>query len=82
MKFKKGDIVICVSNSGDWMTDAHLKIGGRYTIKNVYDTNRDINIYLEETKFDYPYNKNRFITIEEYRALKINKIKNGIQSGK
>lgn len=74
MDFKIDDTVVYISHGGEWHQDAKLIIGNKYTITSIMIYNDEINIFI--TKNGFPYNNSRFITLNKYRKLKIQKIKN------
>jgi hypothetical protein len=80
MKFKKGDKVVCINNeyiNGDGLV-AELEINKSYTVKNFHNSPVFDTILLEELDH-FRYNINKFISLEEFRILKIQKIRNEIQ---
>lgn len=78
MKFKKGDTIICINNdqNEDWFKQSLMDIGERYIVKK---SDGKI-LFVEGIKSIYPYSCKRFVTLQEYRINKIQKIKDGIQS--
>jgi len=82
MKFQKGDLIVCIrKNDEDWLCDSELIIGKKYTIDritiNISIKNGKI-VYLKEKS--YPYLLDRFVLLNEYRLMKLKKLKNEIQS--
>jgi hypothetical protein len=77
MKLKKGDIVIYINHNNEWHVPSMLKIGEKYIIDHISVYKNSIDIIVNGVK--YPYNINRFISLDEFRRLKIEKIKNEIQ---
>ena len=72
MKFQEGDKVICINNK---TREFDLKLYHEYKIKKINCDEFD-NTFLQFDDLINNYNPNRFISIEEYRKIKINKIKN------
>lgn len=75
MRFKKFDTVISIRTIGE------LEMYKKYTVKEAYNysnSNNEYNISL----FDllWSYNTNNFITLSEYRILKLRKIQNKYES--
>jgi hypothetical protein len=75
MKFKKGDKVVCIDNID---TEKSLKIHDVYTIEDFHQFfNMD---FISLNNIKYPiFTINKFILLEEFRRLKIEKIKNEIK---
>jgi hypothetical protein len=76
MKFEKGDKVICVDNLGH---DIYLSLYKTYIIKNVYYDNSNNGYLLLNELLNVRYSIKRFISLCEFRRLKIQKIKDEIQ---
>jgi len=62
-KIKAGDEIICIDNT---MLSASLTRFKKYTVK-VCDDN---SVVLENNSI-FSFNKSRFVTLQEYRILKI-----------
>lgn len=80
MELKKGDIVVCINDSDGGSSG--IKINKKYVVDFKFDI---MYFYLFPIKNDgtvdkisYVFPMNRFIKLEEYRRIKINKIKNEI----
>jgi len=68
---KKGDIVVYIKD-GPLFNAAPLEIGKCYTVRD----NKNFILSIEEN--GYSYNRDRFVLLEKYRSMKINKLKNRI----
>lgn len=75
-----GDKIVCVNNSsiGHRKAPKGLTIGKTYTVKNVEDLSPEIKNpeIINDFGEDVYYYYKRFITLEDYRNLNINKILN------
>lgn len=75
-----GDKIVCVNNSsiGHRKTPKGLTIGKTYTVKNVADLSPEIKNpeIINDFGEDVYYYYKRFLTLEEYRNININKILN------
>lgn len=75
-----GDKIVCVNNSsiGNRKTAKGLTIGKTYTVKNVEDLSPEVKNpeIINDFGEDVYYYYKRFITLEDYRNLNINKILN------
>jgi len=74
MKFKLGDIVIYISHAEDWYQAARLEIGKKYIVDNISISNDTLYV---KGKI-YGYSDNRFISLEDFRRMKLEKIKDEI----
>lgn len=75
-----GDKIVCVNNSSieHRKTPKGLTIGKTYTVKNVEDLSPEIKNpeIINDFGEDVYYYYKRFVTLEDYRNLNINKILN------
>jgi len=76
MDFKVGDIVVYISHKEEWHGDAKLIIGKKYEILMIIPVRDNYYVKLKNEQFDYSID--RFITLQEYRRQKINKLKSKI----
>lgn len=69
----KGDKVVCISNIGEG-TNLPLKLHKTYTYDGVYNHNGGF-IQLQEKECRWHgYDIDRFVTLKEYRKLKLQKL--------
>jgi hypothetical protein len=82
--FKIGETVVCVSNNiipdsiGEYDTEFHnallyLKKGKKYKIIDIKTSGIGKLVKIIE-KLDFYFDEDRFISLKEYRKLKLNKI--------
>ena len=75
-----GDKIVCVNNSsiGHRKIAKGLTIGKTYTVKNVEDLSPEVKNpeIINDFGEDVYYYYKRFVTLEEYRNININKILN------
>jgi hypothetical protein len=73
MKFQKDDIVVCVNNIG---FVEHLTINQKYSvIADIIDIDDLVEyVYIKGNKMNMKLDPCRFISLLEYRKLKINKL--------
>lgn len=74
--FKKGDIVVCMYNKHA----NNLKLYHKYTFNSYFDDGNDSKNLKNRSVIIinggyFTFLSNRFISLEQYRLLKINKIK-------
>lgn len=75
MGFNNGDIVVCVNDK----PSSFLTYGKEYTVtKNRISIGDGQYIFIDATNI-VSFHSGMFVTLEQYRAMKINKIRNGIQ---
>ena len=72
MKYYKGQQVYCVNNDNEWFTAAMLEVGKLYIIEDINPINNVV--YLKDIIL-YGYDEDRFMSLEEFRRDKINKIR-------
>lgn len=72
--FKKGDKVICINNHN---FERQLTIGKTYRVRVCYHDNNSyyITIFCDEGPL-MAMDSDRFLSIKQYRKLKLEKIKN------
>jgi hypothetical protein len=77
MKFKKGDKIICIDNTDE----SNLKLYKEYTFIVYYlnDLHKYDHILIKINELYPLFDMRRFISLEEFRRLKIQKIKNEIR---
>ena len=73
MGFKKGDIVVCINDK----PSSYLMYGKKYMVTNNAITNG--YIFIDSTNI-VAFNSNMFVSLEKYRTMKINRIKNNIKN--
>lgn len=75
-----GDKIVCVNNSSiaNRKIAKGLTIGKTYTVKNVEDLSPEVKNpeIINDFGEDVYYYYKRFVTLEEYRNININKILN------
>ena len=67
--FEVGDKIVCIDDSD---TSGHLRLYGVYTI-DVFTPKMKNIITLKGREFEF-YNINRFVSLSEYRKIKLKKI--------
>lgn len=83
--FKSGDKIVYLRDKLNILNHQHFN--DKYKLKNLYDIKpfyiykgcnsfNEKMIYLEDFDVRYIFDADDFITIQEYRKLKLNKIKN------
>ena len=76
MKYKKGYIIIYCNHGDEWFQPAKLEIGKKCIVNSVSNLGNDL--YVSDSM--YWYDESRFMTLEQYRKLKLLKIKNKIKN--
>jgi len=71
--FKSGDRVVCINNSHLSSTTI-LSLNKNYEIQNSGSSDNDYDWVSLENIYYYEYNAERFISIKEYRKLKIKQL--------
>jgi len=70
--FKIGDKVVCIDNKFNNIIDADLELYKIYTIRKLYPTFKPNVTFLEYS--NVMHDIKRFISIKEYRKLKLEKL--------